>query len=146
MRVPAALRSFVAERAHHLCEYCLIHEDDTFFGCELEHIISHKHGGTTTGDNLAYARMTCNRCKGSDISSLTLRSRQLCRLYNPRTDRWSEHVQPDGVTIRARTDIGDVTARLLQFNHADRILEREALGAVGRYPTDEAAARISVPR
>ena len=28
-----------------LCEYCLIHEDDTVFGCEVDHIISTKHGG-----------------------------------------------------------------------------------------------------
>jgi coproporphyrinogen III oxidase-like Fe-S oxidoreductase len=34
------LRQVVALRADHLCEYCLIHEQDTFFGCEVDHIIS----------------------------------------------------------------------------------------------------------
>jgi 5-methylcytosine-specific restriction endonuclease McrA len=41
------LRRLVALRAEHLCEYCLIHEEDTFYGCEVDHIISLKHGGPT---------------------------------------------------------------------------------------------------
>lgn len=43
--VSAALRRVVAARADFLCEYCLIHEDDTVFGCEVDHTISTKHGG-----------------------------------------------------------------------------------------------------
>jgi HNH endonuclease len=39
------LRWFVATRADHLCEYCLIHAEDTFVGCHIDHIISEKHGG-----------------------------------------------------------------------------------------------------
>jgi hypothetical protein len=45
------LRRLVAARAEHICEYCLIHEDDTFLGCEVDHIISVKHGGPTVADN-----------------------------------------------------------------------------------------------
>ena len=64
--VPAHLRRLVTERANRVCEYCLIHRDDTFFGCEIEHVISEKHGGLTTPENLALACMTCNRLKGTD--------------------------------------------------------------------------------
>lgn len=141
--VTAAIRRFVADRAGRPCEYCLIHEDDTFFGCEVEHIISRKHGGTTTEDILACACVICNRRKGSDIASLTLATGSLCRLYSPRTDRWSEHFELNGATIRPLTDIGDVTARTLQFNDADRLLEREALREVGRFPTAEARSRMT---
>jgi 5-methylcytosine-specific restriction endonuclease McrA len=59
--IPTELRLLVAERANHLCEYCLIHEDDTFVGCQVDHIISLKHGGQTEADNLAYACAFCNR-------------------------------------------------------------------------------------
>ena len=45
--VPPGLRRLVRSRAEDLCEYCLIHEEDTFLGCQLEHIISEKHGGET---------------------------------------------------------------------------------------------------
>jgi len=34
------LRQSVADRAKQLCEYCLIAEADTFYGCEIDHIIS----------------------------------------------------------------------------------------------------------
>lgn len=64
------LRKLVATRADFLCEYCLIHEQDTAFGCAIDHIISLKHGGATDADNLAYAYVFCNRFKGSDIGSI----------------------------------------------------------------------------
>lgn len=53
----------VAQRSDFLCEYCLIAEEDTFFGCEVEHIISLKHGGSSDLDNLAYACVFCNRLR-----------------------------------------------------------------------------------
>jgi hypothetical protein len=140
--VPVHLRRLVAERAEGLCEYCLIHRDDTFFGCEIEHVVSEKHGGLTTPENLALACMTCNRLKGTDIASLSDRSGQLCRLFYPRTDRWSDHFRLEGSVIRALTDVGEVTAKLLGFNHPDRIAERDALIAVQRYPLPEAAQRM----
>jgi hypothetical protein len=37
--VSEELRRLVANRAERLCEYCLIHEDDTFFGCVIDHIV-----------------------------------------------------------------------------------------------------------
>lgn len=80
------LRRLVATRAAHLCEYCLIHEEDTAFGCAVDHIISLKHGGTTAADNLAYACVFCNRFKGSDIGSIIWQTREFIRFYNPRSD------------------------------------------------------------
>jgi 5-methylcytosine-specific restriction endonuclease McrA len=62
--INVALRRLVAIRADYLCEYCLIHENDTFFGCQVDHIISEKHGGQTEADNLAYACAFCNRAMG----------------------------------------------------------------------------------
>ncbi len=42
--------------------------------------------------------------------------------------------------IEPITEIGEVTARLLEFNHPERIAFRNLLAA-GRYPTVEALAR-----
>jgi hypothetical protein len=142
--VPAALRRLVADRAEHLCEYCLIHEDDTFFGCQIEHIVSEKHGGATVAENLAFACVFCNQAKGSDIGSISAGSGQLVRLFDPRRDAWSAHFQlaVDGVTIEWLTDAGEVTARLLRFNHPDRVLERRALRSAGRFPSAAAAKRM----
>jgi hypothetical protein len=45
--VSVDLRRLVQLRASHLCEYCLIHEGDTYFGCQVDHVIAEKHGAAT---------------------------------------------------------------------------------------------------
>ncbi len=37
--ITAEVRQVVAARANFLCEYCLIGEADSFYGCEVDHII-----------------------------------------------------------------------------------------------------------
>lgn len=141
--ISAELRRQIVARADGVCEYCLIHEEDTFFGCQVDHIISEKHGGATEAENLAYACLFCNRHKGSDIGSV-LPDGPFSRFFNPRTDQWAEHfvVAADGITIEPRTEIAEVTMRILGFNAEERLLEREALRAVGRYPTAAAERRV----
>jgi hypothetical protein len=140
--ISAELRRLVTERAERICEYCLIHEDDTFFGCQVDHIISEKHGGPTELANLALACTFCNRYKGSDIGSIIWTTNMFVRFFNPRSDRWADHFELEGVTIKPRTEIGEVTARILEFNNSDRLLERQTLQAVGRYPSEVALARM----
>jgi len=36
--VSATLHRLVGERAWHVCEYCLVHEQDLYHGCEVDHI------------------------------------------------------------------------------------------------------------
>src|SRR4051794_8387744 len=103
--INAELRQLVATRAYYACEYCLIAEDDTYLGCELDHIISEKYGGPTQADNLAYACCCCNRAKGSDIGSLS-RAGRFVRFYNPRTDRWADHFELLGDCISPKSPVG----------------------------------------
>ncbi|MGW8256168.1 MAG: HNH endonuclease [Thermoguttaceae bacterium] len=128
------VRRLVVSRAGQVCEYCLIHEEDTYFGCEIDHIISLKHGGSSEAGNLAYACLICNRRKGADLGSMIKPGEKIVRFFNPRTDFWQDHFRLDGSVINARTEIGEVTARIFGFNAPERILERETLIAVGRYP------------
>lgn len=137
------LRRLVVTRANHLCEYCLVHEEDRFYGCQIDHIISEKHGGPTEPENLAYACPPCNRHKGSDIASIHWPTGRLLRLFNPRTDRWHEHFSLQGAFIKPLTEIGEVTAQILMLNSSDRLLEREELNAVGRYPSSAALERMA---
>jgi 5-methylcytosine-specific restriction endonuclease McrA len=97
--INAELRELVAVRAGFICEYCLISEDDTYFGCQVEHIISLKHSGLSNPENLAYSCVYCNRFKGSDIGSVSVRTRELIRFYNPRTDSWLEHSRSKKVLL-----------------------------------------------
>jgi hypothetical protein len=142
--ISADLRRLVVARAEGLCEYCLIAEVDTYFGCQIDHIISEKHGGRTEAENLAYACAFCNQAKGSDIGSLHWASETFMRFFNPRQDPWHEHFVLAGSWIEALTPIGAV-ARILGFNADERVLEREALRGVNRYPSIAAWKRISFP-
>ena len=84
----------------------------------------------------------CNRFKGTDIATILRETGRLCRLFNPRTDHWTDHFHLDGARIVGITDIGAATTSLLNFNHNDRLLERHALMAVDRYPTPAAQRRM----
>ena len=140
--ISADLRRFVVARAEHICEYCLIAEEDTFYGCEADHIISEKHGGSTDGDNLALACVFCNQAKGSDVGSIHWETHTFVRFYNPRSDRWADHFELVGNRIEGITPIGAVTARILGFNSAERLLERQTLQDLGRYPAPAALKRM----
>ena len=130
-----SIRRLVRERASKCCEYCLIHEDDALLPHEADHIISEKHGGETTLENLALACFYCNRYKGSDIASIDPVTGALTPLFNPRTQTWEEHFRLEGVQIVPLTAEGRVTERILQFNHPDRLFERQILGDAGRNPS-----------
>jgi len=56
--VSRELRRLVSTRARGRCEYCLLAEADAFFTHETDHIISQKHDGATSADNLAWAAST----------------------------------------------------------------------------------------
>ena len=137
------LRRMVAKRADFLCEYCLISELDRSSRYQVEHIISLKHGGSTTEDNLAYSCVFCNLNKGTDLGSIVWRTGELVRFFNPRRDFWGEHFRLDDNAIQPLTDIGEVTARILDFNNDERIVERQELIEVGRYPSASALRRIN---
>ena len=108
----------------------------------MDHIISRKHGGPTVLDNSAWACVFCNHAKGTDLGTRVGEPPELVRLFHPRLDCWAACFQLIGVRIEPLRPIGQATVKLLQLNHGSRLREREALAAVGRYPTIEALARM----
>lgn len=140
--IAVELRRLVETRADNLCEYCLIHVEDTYLGCQVDHVIAEKHGGATTAENLSYACAFCNRSKGADIGSISLLSGEFTRFFNPRTDHWGDHFAIHGAVIQPRTEIGEATARILGFNQPERLLERELIQAIGGYPPSAAKEQL----
>lgn len=136
------LRQTIAARASLSCEYCLVAEVDTFYGCEVDHIISLKHGGSSELDNLAYACALCNRSKGSDIGSISTTG-EFTRFFNPRKDRWAEHFVLENAIIRSLTTVGEVTAQILEFNSSARLHERQEMIRFGKYPGEAASALMA---
>lgn len=100
---------------------------------EMEHIISEKHAGTTEEDNLALACPYCNRSKGTDLGSIDPETGQLTPFFNPRTQIWNDHFRLDGAEIVPLTPEGRVTVAILQFNHPERVEERQQLIGAGVY-------------
>ncbi len=132
--VSATLRRLVTQRAADKCEYCRFPQTASLFAFEMEHIIAEKHDGITEAENLALSCPCCNRFKGSDLASIDSETRQLTPFFNPRLQQWSDHFRIEGGRIIPLTPEGRVTAKILQFNLPERILEREQLISVGEYP------------
>lgn len=128
------LRQQVIERANGLCEYCLIHQDDTPFSHQIDHVIALKHEGKTELMNLALSCLLCNRHKGSDLTTFDPVTQELTLLFNPRTQQWADHFVLQGVYIVGQTAVGRATMRLLQMNSPQQLLQRQSLMEIGRYP------------
>ncbi len=141
MSAPACDNRWQSELTH-VCEYCLMHEDDTLWGCEVDHIVSRKHGGRTEPGNLAWACALCNSRKGSDIATILDHSATRVRLFHPCQDKWLTHFHLNHVLIEANGDIGRATVQFMELNEVHRLEERTAAAEVGRYPTIEALARM----
>jgi len=137
-KVTGQRRAKVASRANHCCEYCLVTEDDAGFPHQVDHIISRKHGGSSSMDNLALACMLCNQRKGTDIASVDPATGNLIPLFHPRRDQWSDHFRIVREFIEPISRIGFLTIRLLQLNTVERQREREMLQRLGSYPTQPA--------
>ncbi|PAX58303.1 HNH endonuclease [Brunnivagina elsteri] len=132
--ISVELRKLVVDRASKRCEYCLIHQDFSIYTHEVDHIIAVKHGGETSDDNLALSCLSCNRHKGSDFATIDQITKEIVPLFNPRRQVWDEHFSLENAIIEGKTQMGQGTAKLLQFNVPNRVLERQVLVSQGQYP------------
>lgn len=135
--IPEALRQLVTDRAQSRCEYCLIHERDSLYKHEVDHVIPEKHRGQTTEDNLCLSCMDCNRHKGSDFASFDPETEEIALLFHPRRDVWSDHFQFAGPHIIPLSPTGRVTVFVLKLNDEMRIRTRQVLIAAGQFPPDK---------
>lgn len=133
------LRPEVRHRAGHRCENCLMPEWALLAGCEVDHVISRKHGGETTPSNLALSCARCNRAKGTDVGSVSPGTGAFVRLFHPRLDPWSEHFALSGPRFVALTEIANVTIRLLRLNDEERLVERHLLQRLREFPAGSEA-------
>lgn len=101
---------------------------------EIDHVIATKHGGQTVQENLALSCLSCNRHKGSDLTSVDPKMEEIMPLFNPRTQRWEKHFKLKESNIVGLTAIGRTTVLLLQFNESSRLQLRQALVAKNLYP------------
>jgi 5-methylcytosine-specific restriction endonuclease McrA len=130
--IPDALREEVVLRANGCCEYCHIHQDDSLYTHEIDHIIPEKHRGNTELDNLCLACLDCNRYKGTDFGSFDPDTGAVELLYNPRQQIWDDHYRLESAFIEPLSATGRVTVFVL--NEDMRLGARLALINAAAYP------------
>lgn len=120
-------RRLVRERASNRCEYCrLPQEQSPVAKLQIEHITPKKHGGTDDLQNLALACIDCNLHKGSNLTGIDPETGTIVQLYNPRSQKWSDHFAWKSILLTGLTDIGRVTIDVLDINSDPRVQVRLA--------------------
>ncbi len=125
------LRRLIRERANFRCEYCHLPEEVAELRFQADHIVAEKHGGVSLAENLCWACFRCNSHKGPNLAGLDVKTGQMARLFNPRTDTWKEHFIWSGPKLIGRTPVGRVTINVLSINRMETVLVRRSLLAEG---------------
>lgn len=124
------IKEKVRRRANFLCEYCHADERWQFISFTIDHIIPIAAGGNDSLENLALACFHCNRRKSDKqfIGEIPI--------YNPRMMIWNEHFMwsKDTLQIIPKSEVGEVTIKLLRLNRERLILIRSEDFKVNRHP------------
>lgn len=134
MAIPAELRRQVAERAGGRCEYCGLAQEGQEATFHVDHVIPVSEHGATELDNLALACVSCSLRKGARQSGLDPHTGREVRLFHPRTDRWEDHFEWEGVKVIGKTDVGRATVSTLHLNRELILAIREEETVTGRFP------------
>lgn len=116
-----SIRTQVAGRAEHVCEYCGWPDWFSPVTFAIEHILPLARGGTDDLDNLAYSCPGCNGYKHDDIEARDPASGELAPLYHPRRDNWEEHFawSFDGLHIVGISPTGRTSVHRLRLNRPE---------------------------
>lgn len=120
-------RAIVRDRAGDRCEYCRISQSQTSLPHEIDHIRARKHRGPTDVANLCWCCAQCNGAKGPNVAGHDPVTDVLVALFNPRTDRWTDHFAWNGARLDGRTQCGRATVDVLRINDPNRVAHRAML-------------------
>ena len=119
----AATVRLVYQRAGNCCEYCYTCQRVTGQPMHVDHIVP---GAGDHPDNLALACASCNLTKGDTTEALDPLTNQRVPLFNPRSQRWSEHfIWVDrGCRIEGLTPTGRATIERFAMNQDRMVFAR----------------------
>jgi hypothetical protein len=129
-------RETVESRAGRRCEYCRAPQPVTGIRYHLEHVFPESLGGTDEIDNLALACPTCNFYKSNHLLGIDEEGLAGRPLFNPRKDRWQEHFEFDGATLRLKGKTLEArgTINRLRMNQTVQIEARRLWVELEIYP------------
>lgn len=123
--IPGAVDRRVRAAARHRCGYCLSPQHLVMARLEIEHILPLARGGSDDESNLWLACPICNSHKSDKVQAVDPETGATAPLFNPRTQRWSEHFRwsEDGLRIIGRTAIGRAAVIALHLSDDPDALE-----------------------
>src|SRR5581483_10935122 len=124
------------EAAANRCGYCLAEQCHVLGILEIEHIITLACGGGDEELNLWLSCGLCNRYKGVQLEYFDPESLTIVPLFNPRTQKWSEHFCWDaaGTGILGLTSAGRATVEALKLNNSLAVEVRSGWVTAGWHP------------
>jgi HNH endonuclease len=135
--ISADIERRVCRDARNRCGYCLSPQHLVMARLEIDHIILVSKGGSNDESNLWLACPICNRYKSDKREGIDPETGTTIKLFNPRTQSWSEHFQwtQEGLRIIGRSPTGRVTVITLHLDDdPDAIEVRSYWVKVGWHP------------
>lgn len=125
------------ELARNRCGYCLSPQHLVMARLHIEHLLPIARGGTDDASNLWLACPICNGHKSDKIVATDPESGIAVPLFNPRSQRWSEHFRwsDNGLMLVGTTACGRATVVALCLNNdPEAMIVRSYWVQVGWYP------------
>jgi hypothetical protein len=143
--IPVEIERRVRDHARHRCGYCLSPQALVMARLEVEHIVRRSHvapDDSTADDetNLWLACPICNGHKSDKTSCIDPETGEEVTLFNPRTQRWSEHFRwsEDGIREIGLTPTGRATVIALHLaDDPDALRVRANWVSAGWHPPKE---------
>ncbi|MEQ8675940.1 MAG: HNH endonuclease signature motif containing protein [Aggregatilineales bacterium] len=137
MTISESLRKRIIEQAQNRCGYCLVSAQFIYAPMEIDHLIPTAKGGKDTEDNLWLACPRCNNHKSDLLDVVDPVTSITVRLFDPRTQIWSEHFEwskDDLAKIVGKSAVGRATVDTLKLNSNDNLQFRRLLVSIKHYP------------
>jgi HNH endonuclease len=132
--VPRRLRRLVVVRAGERCEYCRLAQIGQEATFHIDHILPVVDGGETAAAKLALACVSCSLRKEARQTVRDPDTDRYLPIFNPRTDRWSDHFRWEGAVVIGLTAKARGTIELLRLNRPRILAIRREEMARGRHP------------
>jgi hypothetical protein len=132
--VSATMRAAVILRAGQRCEYCGLAQAGQEAAFHIDHILPRAAGGATTEENLALACVSCSLHKAAKQIAIDSESGEEITLFNPRTQKWTDHFRWDGEHVVGLSATGRVTITTLKMNRPLILAIRKEESVRGRHP------------
>ncbi|MYD10761.1 MAG: HNH endonuclease [Chloroflexi bacterium] len=102
----------------------------------VDHVIPVSAGGETDAENLCYSCVSCNSYKLNFQTGLDPELKRDARLFDPRSDCWTEHFRwsDDSCEIIGLTSIGRATVNRLRMNQPLMLIARREWKKTGSHP------------